>query len=690
MTKSKLRKRKTQRWLWLVRTLVIWASGVLGLMLMVWLLPGAYVSDLSAGILFVLVVGILNTVFWPLLSRVFLPFMVYTLGLGALLLNGLIVWLAGRFVAGVVFEGFWTSFTVAIGMTVVTLVVSAILTINDDAAFNRNVLRRKARRARKGAAVSAEPGVIFLEIDGLAEPVFRRATEKGYMPTLSAWIERGSHRLMAWETDTSCQTGGCQAGILHGHNEDIPAFRWVEKENNNRLMTSTGPWDAPLMEERIADGNGLLAKNGYSRANLFSGDAMDAIFTYSRIMGSGEVYTPAFYNYFSKPYNATRTLVAVVWDIVLEIRSRLRQKRENVYPQLGGEGRGGVYPIVRAFLTVIARHLNTDTLIGDIIEGKTDAIYVTYAAYDELAHHSGVEDQDSMDMLHELDKDFSRLEQAEAGADRRYQFVVLSDHGQSQGATFKQRYGLTLHQHIRNLLPAEIDIHAVLGTDEGRSFIDNAVIDVAENDRGITGKAARRVRRGQQPKRGIYLGAKHKNHSDDANAETHSIDDANVVVLASGNLGLVYFLDWPERMTYEQLNQAFPEMIPGLVGHEGVGFILVRSEEHGGMVIGDSGVYYLKDDRIEGKNPLANFRPRAAEHLRRTDSFNYVPDILVNSFHDPETDEGAAFEELIGYHGGMGGAQATPFILYPTEWRLDEEEIIGAEHVYRAFKSRMN
>lgn len=57
---------------------------------------------------------------------------------------------------------------------------------------------------------------------------------------------------MAWETVTSCQTGGCQADILHGHNEDIPAFRWVEKENNNRLMTSTGPWDAPLMEERIA------------------------------------------------------------------------------------------------------------------------------------------------------------------------------------------------------------------------------------------------------------------------------------------------------------------------------------------------------------------------------------------------------------------------------------------------------
>ena len=83
------------------------------------------------------------------------------------------------------------------------------------------------------------------------------------------------------------------------------------------------------------------------------------------------------------------------------------------------------------------------------------------------------------------------------------------------------------------------------------------------------------------------------------------------------NLGLVYFTDWKERMSYEQINAAFPKLIPGMVSHEGIGFIMVRSEENGAMVIGEEGVYYLEDDRIEGVNPLENFGPRAAQHLRR-------------------------------------------------------------------------
>jgi putative membrane protein len=165
--------------------------------------------------------------------------------------------------------------------------------------------------------------------------------------------------------------------------------------------------------------------------------------------------------------------------------------------------------------------------------------------------------------------------------------------------------------------------------------------------------------------------------------------ESRIIVLASGNLGLIYFTKWTQRLTLEEIDMIYPSVIPGLLRHEGVGFIMVRSQENGPLILGAKGKYFLADDRIEGENPLAKFGEHAANHLRRTDSFNHVPDILVMSLYDTEKNEVAAFEELIGSHGGLGGDQTKPFIMYPSEWNLEKEDIIGAEKVYKIFKNKM-
>ncbi|MCO5191660.1 MAG: phage holin family protein, partial [Anaerolineae bacterium] len=99
-----------------------------------------------------------------------------------------------------------------------------------------------------------------------------------------------------------------------------------------------------------------------------------------------------------------------------------------------------------------------------------------------------------------------------------------------------------------------------------------------------------------------------------------------------------------------------------------------------------SGRYYLEDDRIEGENPLAGFGDNAAHHLRRYNGFPNAPDLYVNSFYNAETNEVAAFEELIGCHGGLGGYQNQPFILHPTELEMSSDHLIGAPAVYHQFK----
>ena len=166
------------------------------------------------------------------------------------------------------------------------------------------------------------------------------------------------------------------------------------------------------------------------------------------------------------------------------------------------------------------------------------------------------------------------------------------------------------------------------------------------------------------------------------------LEDSEAIVLASGNLGLIYFTQWTARLSYESIIGLFPDLIPGLVNNPYIGFILVDTEERGPIVISDKGVYYLDSDTYTGENPLKDFGENAADHLRRTNSFSTVPDILVNSFYDKENDEVASFEELVGSHGGLGGTQTKPFIMHPSYWKINDD-LIGAESIYHLLKREL-
>ena len=117
--------------------------------------------------------------------------------------------------------------------------------------------------------------------------------------------------------------------------------------------------------------------------------------------------------------------------------------------------------------------------------------------------------------------------------------------------------------------------------------------------------------------------------------------------------------------------------------HPHIGWVLVHSAERGAVVLGARGAHYLEDGRIEGEDPLAPFSPNAPRHLLRTDGFAHVADIMVGSFFEPALEEGCAFEELISFHGGLGGPQTRPFLLYPAQLALPAEPIVGAAALHR-------
>ena len=634
------------------RSLIVFIGNVLGIYLIGFLGLGIKLSSFDDILLLVLFIGLINSILWPMLTRIAMPFLVLTFGFGALILNGfLLEEFAPLF--GIEIQG-PAIILAPLAMAAVTTILSSLITIDDDSSYYRSVFN-DAKKKRK-AEVKDYPGVIIVEIDGLAYEVLREAVERGEMPTVKEMIESKEYTLRMWETDLSSQTGASQAGILHGNNEGIVAFRWIEKANGNQMMQCSGITKVPELEERISNGNGLLVDNGASRSNLFSGDTDNVIFTFSKIMDFKKLYNKAWYSVFSNPSNFARIIALFLGDMVREIWSQITHSLRDVKPRIN---RGIVYIPTRAATNVFMREINTSTLIGDMMIGDVDVAYSTYLGYDEIAHHSGVRDSDAWIALRQMDRQIKHLIDANKYSPRDYQFVIQSDHGQTNGATFTQRYGESFEDFVKSLLPEDMTVFAKMTSND-----DHFVRDYTP--------FARKDKKIEEEKK-----------------EAQELSDSEVIVLASGNLAMIYLTQWSQRLTYEELNSYFPELIPGIINNEYVGFILVNSKEHGDLAIGKNGTYYLDSGKIDGENPLLGFGDNIVRHLKRTSSFEHTPDILVNSFYDEKADEVCAFEELVGSHGGVGGDQSKPFILYPSSWNVSDDEIIGAESIYELLKENL-
>jgi uncharacterized membrane protein YvlD (DUF360 family) len=629
------------------------------------------VPSFGAALLTAAAIALLNAVLWPALTRLALPFTLLTLGLGSLVLNAVVIELAFKLVDNKS-PSFGAAVLVAAVLALAAMLITPLLDFDGD-AYHLRVVRRRVRRGRARNETDV-PGVVLFEFDGLGEEVLREAVQNGHAPTIARWLEQGSHRIVGWECDLSSQTGASQAGLLLGSNWDMPAFRWYEKETG-RTLVSNHPPDAAEIERRHSSGGGLLAAGGTSRGNMFSGDAPRCSATMSMIRDRKRSRSGDFFAYFADPYGFIRTIALSLADIAEERLAARRQKRS------GAEHvkRGGLYPLVRAAIAVVMRDLTVATLIADIVEG-IPVTYATFVGYDEVAHHSGIREPDAFKVLRRHDRQLARLQRAIAQAPRPYHLVALSDHGQTQGRPFRQRYGHTLEEVVKGAL-ASGDVRAPTAVEESWGDLGAVLADAREDD-SAGGQILHRATRGRTMQGTVALGPNR-----DALSERTEASEGDVVVMVSGPLGLVYLTTSRERLTLEQIAEAHPRLVSELTEHPGIGFVLVRSEVQGPLVIGAGGRRRLADDSVEGEDPLTAFGATAADHLRRHDSFPHCPDLLVNSAYDLHKDEVGPFEEFMGSHGGLGGPQMNPVAVVPTSWREPAAPIVGDEAMHRVLRA---
>jgi uncharacterized membrane protein YvlD (DUF360 family) len=658
--------------------LLTWVVDGLALAAAAWVLEPVKFDSVPSLVATVLLISAANALVRPIVIRFLVRYAVLTFGLLSLLINGLMIGLVAQLLPGFEVGSFVVAFGLSLYLAVVNLALGVVLDLDWSDSWYRQVVLELARR-QPGGPSSASPGLLVVQVDGLAEPLLRFAIRTGNAPRMAAWVREGSHRIARWEVLLPSQTSASQAGILHGDNDGIPAFRWFEKVSS-RLLVSNRPADAAEIERRVSTGDGLLAHGGSSVSNLLSGDAVRSVLTNSTLLGRRGVRSRDFFGFFADPSNVFRTFLLVGLEIVRERLEARRQRLRAIEPRIS---RAWPFPLLRAAACVLLRDLSVGLVLEDMYRG-VPVIYVDLVGYDEIAHHAGPERPEALDAVAEMDRQVGILARAASSTPRPYHVVVLSDHGQSQGSTFRQRYATTLEDLVGDLMAGDPAMLAATSAVEGWGYVNTVLTQLAGGEGPGAALARRRLAtRGEDAPDALDVtpGADDLGPAPPREAG-RPLGRHDVVVAASGNLANVYFTAAPGRLTWEELDADHPGLVEALASHPGIGIVLVRSERFGPVVLGGLGLRHLDDGHVDGSDPLAPFGPAAEASLRRLDGIANVGDLAVISTLDPETGEVAAFEELVGSHGGLGGAQTEAFVLYPAAFAEPPQPLVGAPAVH--------
>jgi len=524
-----------------------------------------------------------------------------------------------------------------------------------------------------------ERGFIIVQIDGLAYDHLLEAMAKGYAPHMKRLLEKKALKLARWRCGLPSTTPAAQAGIMFGDNFDIPAFRWYEKETNTSVVCKL-PGLVKAMQDRVSRGRQGILRGGSSYVTMFDGDARLSLFTLSA-MNSQRLFESVrgigfLLLFLLSPLRVLRVILLSVWEYLIDLGKR--------FVALFVPGYHRPFNVLSPFLQIITnvvfREIQTFACLIDIYRGMP-AIYTNYYSYDEAAHHFGIGSKEALRALRGIDNQIKQIDRMRTQYRKRhYDLYILSDHGLTPSVPFHKAYGHSLGQYIAEQIGEDIFTDERGG--EERPSAAKALF-LLEELRGIE---ARLSERGAKLVRAAYRFVDKRLVLDNEDDSWDLSKRGDVVVRNSGSLSHVYFNVTPRQMNLSEIALLYPTLLNRLVEHEGIG-LMVGREEGETVIMGKDGTLTLNEGvEIRGKNPLRSLpEPElAARQLRQLASFPHSGDIIVLGAWR-RNGEVICFEDQVASHGGLGGPQDYPFIMYPGELNLDLEEVTNARDLYPHF-----
>lgn len=527
----------------------------------------------------------------------------------------------------------------------------------------------------------------MLQIDALAYSDLRRALELGLCPTIARLLREG-FALRRWFCGLPSATPYCQAGMFHGENDGIPAFRFYDKAAR-KVITCNAPHGVQYIRDRI-HAPGALA-GGSSYVNLLDGDAQTVAFTvatrekmsvYRRLGGTRMALLMILH-----PIRMARMVFQGAFEWLLEEWERARG-------ELAGRATHseGIFPFIRILSNVVVRELQTMAILLDVYLG-VPVIYSTFMQYDELAHHFGPSSKQALVDLRRTDARIAEIwRMAQLAGGRGYDLVILSDHGMTPALSYRVRFKESLGTTVQKILDQTRAIEGAVprslasyAEDTEYADIGPEVVEaVAQLSPAFGRSSIRRFRDWLRSRYGLR---------EIIFPEKYRVDRINdVVVTYSSCLALVYFANSEKRLTSEQItaDPRWSRLQEMLIAHPGIGLVATLSST-GVKLASRHGRAILDDGRIEilsGENPLEVFGTepfvlRAVESLVRQP--NAGDCVLFGAYDGYDI---VSFDDQVGAHGSAGGDQVYPFIISPDRLGLAEETLEDARDIHRTVLAR--
>lgn len=535
-------------------------------------------------------------------------------------------------------------------------------------------------------------GLVALQIDALAYADLRRALELGYCPTIARLMREEGYTLRRWFCGLPSATPYCQAGIFHGENAGIPAFRFYDKKARS-VITCNAPHGVQYIRDRLTSPGALAGGSSY--VNLLDGDAHTVAFTvatrertsvYRRLGGTRMALLILLH-----PLRMARIALQSAWEW-------LREEWERVAGELAGRvtHSEGIFPFVRILSNVVVRELQTLAILLDIYLG-VPVIYSTYMQYDELAHHFGPSSRQALGDLRRTDARIRELRRMIRWTDSRgYDLVILSDHGMTPAASYRVRFRESLGATISRMMedaPRASDAPAprVLASFAEASEYADIGPRIAETVAMASPRRHRRFRRAMRRLRD-WVRSRYGLREIIFPEKYHVDARQDVVVTYSSCLALVYFADEVEQLGLGDIARVArrAHLYASLLAHSGIGLVATRMGRDVHLESRD-GRAVIDGDRMNllaGTNPLA---PYGSEEyvVRAVRDLVLQPNagdlVLFGAFDGYEI---VSFDDQVGAHGSAGGDQMYPFILTPPRLDIARERLEDARDIHRAVMTK--
>jgi hypothetical protein len=525
-------------------------------------------------------------------------------------------------------------------------------------------------------------GFIAIQIDGLGYYVIKGALNRRYLPFLRKLVRRRDWALHRYRVGLPATTPASQLGVMYGNNDDVPGFRWLEKDTRQLRITKSTSVCADV-ERRIsagarARGGGGILRHGASYCNMFAGDAASSTLTLSTLgatRGEPLRWRDLLLFFLLTLGLLLRVVVLSFWEALLELYDHLQAVQE------GRPTRDeGAFPIIRATTNVVFREVATQGCLLDIYRG-VPFVYLNYSGYDEVAHHRGPNSTYAKIILRSIDAQVKKIVRAtERYGARPYDVILLSDHGQSTTIPWEHLHGQSLTEFILEHV-AQSRLHR-LGADHrakqvGRSLAFTAWL------RELDWMLPRPVGRWVQTMAGWMA-----ERLPDEAAEIDWTREGELMVAPTGSLAHVYFTASAAPLTVEEIRAGHAALLDSLIAHPSIAVVAARAGGGAVEILSANGGLRVDADGRQhrtGEHPLDGYMEgrELLPEVVRLINMPHAGDLVLFSAKD--RGRVVNFQVEMGSHGGLHLDEQSAFVMVPPGVDFDFSQVHSVRDLHQLF-----